>query len=119
MVTPQLQQAAAMVPSTDVNDDILTIGVDGSPTRMRASKCEVISLGSSGNTCAHLQTTVFAGTCPMMRLVGWEGTSAALLGLDVLRLGARGGQPLPAASGGPKVGRLILDFERSELLLGE
>ena len=68
---------------------------------------------------AHLDTLVYAGTCPMMAMVGWQGTEAALLGLDLLRGGVRGGQPPAAAAGGPKTGKLVLDFAGGELLIVE
>eukprot|EP00966_Prymnesium_polylepis_P218011 5045614-Prymnesium_polylepis.1 len=120
MVTPELAEQGRMVGSPNADDDILTTGVDGQPTRMRASSCDVIALGpSSGRRVAHLETTVYAGTCPMMAAVGWQGTPAALLGLDVLRGGVRRGQPKAAASGGPATGRLVLDFERGELIVSE
>ena len=38
MVTPELAEKSRMVPSSDPNDDIMTSGVDGLPTRMRASR---------------------------------------------------------------------------------
>ena len=51
------------------------------------------------------------------RAVGWEGTAAALLGLDVLRSGVQAGKPAAAAAGGPRVGRMVLDFARGRLLI--
>ena len=122
MVTPELAEIAKMVGTRDANDDIMTTGVDGLPTRMRASKCDVIALGTSSGAArrvAHLDTVVFAGTCPMMAAVGWQGTPAALLGLDVLRGGVQNGQPKAAASGGVPVGRVILDFAGAELVICE
>ena len=102
------------------NDDVMTTGVDGQPTRMRASRCEVIALGApSSQRVAHMDTTVYTGLCPMMQMVGWQGTPAALLGLDVLRGGVQGGMPKAAAAGGPAKGRLVLDISRSELVVME
>lgn len=125
MVTPELAQAAAVVPRADRGDDIITTGVDGQPTRMRASTCGTLALGGDegGDDVGtrgvlHTDAIVYAGTCPMMAMVGWEGTQAALLGLDVLRVGVRGGQPPTAAAGGPASGRLVLDFARRVMLVG-
>ena len=55
----------------------------------------------------------------MMTMVGWAGTPAALLGLDVLRGGVRAGQPPAAAAGGPRQGRLVFDFNRQQVLVCE
>ena len=120
MVTPELCDLAKMVESSIRDDDVLTTGVDGQPTRMRASRCDVIALGDpQGQRVAHVATTVYSGVCPMMSMVGWEGTPAALLGLDVLRGGVQGGMPKAAAAGGPKAGRLVLDVSGSRLLVYE
>ena len=102
------------------NDDVMTTGVDGQPTRMQASRCEVIALGApTGTRIAHVDTVVYTGVCPMMSMVDWQGTPAALLGLDVLRGGVQGGMPKAAAAGGPATGRLVLDLKQSELLVIE
>jgi predicted aspartyl protease len=120
MVTPELAAAAGMAGSSGASDDVLTTGVDGRPTRMRASRCDVVALGAPGERrVAHLDATVFAGVCPMMQAVGWQGTPAALLGLDVLRGGVRGGAPKHPAAGGPAAGRLVLDMERGEMIVCE
>ena len=121
MVTPELAKAASMLIGTgNANDDVMTTGVDGQPTRMQASRCEVIELGApTGQRVAHVDATVYTGTCPMMQMVGWQGTAAALLGLDVLRGGVQGGKPKAAAAGGPAKGRLVLDISRSELVVME
>lgn len=117
MVTPELANACQMTGTPSTGDDIITTGVDGQPTRMRASICGVIKLGESGERITHLDSVVYAGTCPMMTMAGWKGTEAALLGLDLLRSGVRSGQPKAAASGGPKVGRLLLDFTGQSLVV--
>ena len=87
--------------------DIISTGVDGQPTRMRATRCEraVLASASSGGEAAEGVETlerggvrVFTGTCPMMAAVGWAGTPAALIGLDLLKP-QRGG------------GSLVLDFD--------
>jgi hypothetical protein len=120
MVTPELAERAQMVGTPNPSDDIISTGVDGTLTRLRASACEVIALGAASSTrIAHAETVVYAGTCPMMVAVGWQGTPAALLGLDVLRGGVRAGTPKATPAGGPPVGRLVLDFERSELVVWE
>lgn len=120
MVTPELAVLARMVESAVRDDDVLTTGVDGQPTRMRASRCEVVALGDpNGQRVAHLDARVYAGTCPMMAAVGWEGTPAALLGLDVLRGGVQAGMPKAAPAGGPAAGRLVLDVSRGRLLIYE
>ena len=120
MVTPELADAASMLGSQKPNDDIMTTGVDGQPTRMRASRCDVIAMGApSGIRVAHVDATVFVGVCPMMGAVGWQGTPAALLGLDVLRGGVQGGSPKCAAAGGPRKGRLVLDLKRGEMVVCE
>ena len=96
-----------MVYSANPSDDILTTGVDGQPTRMRATRCASAVLGDSGAdglTGAPLVldgVRVYTGTCPMMAAVGWAGTPAALVGLDLLRPGA--------------ARYLVLDFVRSQL----
>lgn len=118
MCTPELAAQSGMAGSSDPNDDIMTTGVDGQPTRMRASRCEVLALGSSSATrVAHFDAICYAGSCPMMVAVGWTGMPAALLGLDVLRGGVKAGQPPAAAAGGPKMGALTLDFERRWLVV--
>jgi hypothetical protein len=120
MVTPELAELARMVESSVRDDDVLTTGVDGQPTRMRASRCDVIALGDpQGQRVAHVATRVYAGVCPMMAAVGWEGTPAALLGLDVLRGGVQAGEPKAAAAGGPAAGRLVLDVSGSRLWVYE
>ena len=110
-----------MAGSQSGDDDIMTTGVDGLPTRMRASTCDILAMGSPSGArrVAHVDTTVFAGVCPMMAAVGWQGTPAALLGLDVLRGGVQGGNPKCAAAGGPATGRLVLDMKRQEMVVFE
>ena len=90
------------------------------PTRLRASRCDVIALGDPADSrVAHIDTTVYAGVCPMMAAVGWDGTPAALLGLDVLRSGVNAGMPKATAAGGPAVGRLVIDVRSGRLLIYE
>ena len=107
MITPELASEAALDLGALAEDaDIITTGVDGQPTRMRATLCRAIALGdpmADEPTINHAGATVYTGKCPMMAKVGWEGSPAALLGLDVLRMNA-------ATSG-----RLVLDFGRGRL----
>jgi len=121
MVTPELADRCQMTETQNRNDDIISTGVDGQPTRMVASKCAMITLGnegqSKGDRVVHLDGIVYAGTCPMMTMVGWQGKEAALLGLDLLRSGVQAGEPSPTASGGPRAGRLVLDFVGQRLLV--
>ena len=114
MVTPELAEQARVRWDTDPKEDIITTGVDGQPMRMRAATCDAVQLGVG---VTHGRTVVYVGVCPMMRAVGWEGTAAALLGLDVLRSGVQAGKPAAAAAGGPRVGRMVLDFARGRLLV--
>ena len=105
----------------DPSADVISTGVDGAPTRMRATRCARAVLGDSAAP-APLElddARVYTGTCPMMAAVGWEGTPAALLGLDVLRGGVQAGLPKAAAAGGPKAGRLVLDVSGGRLLVYE
>ena len=65
MVTPELAALAAMAPALGV-DDVLTTGVDGQPTRMKASRCSTLTLGgaaASGGGAA-------SGGCPRRRAAG-------------------------------------------------
>ena len=50
MVTPELAAAAGNVDTTslDASKDVITTGVDGQPTRMRASVCAKLDLGGGG-----------------------------------------------------------------------
>lgn len=114
MATPEVAAAAQLdLSSLPADADVLTTGVDGQPTRMRATLCRAVALGCAAEGgLSHVDATVYSGTCPMMAKVGWEGQPAALLGLDVLRSSVRAGQPPAAAAGGPRTGRLVLDFER-------
>jgi len=87
----------------DPSADVISTGVDGAPTRMRATRCARAVLGDSAAP-APLElddVRVYTGTCPMMAAVGWAGTPAALVGLDLLR------------PGGAR--QLTLDFARSQL----
>ena len=120
IVTPELAANARMQGTANPNDDVISTGIDGQPTRMRAMLCERLELGDARrgeNGVSHDAATVFSGNCSMMAKVGWTGTPAALLGLDVLRNGVRGGQPFAPAAGGPKRGRLVVDFDNSRLLI--
>jgi len=131
MVTAELAALGSMVGSSDHDDDILASGVDGQPTRMRAMRCKRVVLGEGtlregtlgegtlGAAVTHADAVCYAGTCSMMAKVGWEGTPAALLGLDVLRSGVRAGQPPPAAAGGPRSGRLLVDFANGQLRIAQ
>ena len=116
MITPELRDAVAMVPCK-ITEPIVTTGVDGQPTRMAPCVCASVSLGTA---LEHTNAVGFAGLCPMMRMVGWEGTPAALIGLDWLQ------QPKASrsANGGggarhslPADGRLVLDFASMSLLV--
>ena len=99
MVTPELAEAARMMPD-DPDADIITTGVDGQPTRMAATRCARAALGA----VVVDDVRVFAGVPPMMTRVGWGGERAALLGLDLL-LGGGAGRTV------------VLDFVREELRL--
>lgn len=125
MVTPELCTAAAMAPSAST-DDIMTTGVDGSPARMVASSCATVLLGGGADGAAglaHRDAVCFAGMCPMMAMVGWQGTAAGLIGLDLLRRTDGEGGTWAAGAGPtstpglPCAGRLILDFERGRLIV--
>jgi predicted aspartyl protease len=122
MVTPELAANARMQGTADPNDDVISTGIDGQPTRMRAMLCERLELGDAlraDSGVSHDAATVYSGNCSMMAKVGWTGTPAALLGLDVLRSGVRGGQqPFAPATVGPnKRGRLVVDFDNTRLLI--
>lgn len=123
MVNPPLGEAAKAQPSADPNDDIITTGVDGQPTRMRASRVASVQLGSKSTQdgppasaiCG--AATVYVGLCPMMALVGWQGTPAALLGLDFLR---HPSTVFPSSMGNARpAGRLLLDFQSSLLRIDD
>ena len=115
MVTPELGMAAQMQPSADASADIITTGVDGQPTRMRASRVDSIGLGDVA--AWHGPSVVYVGLCPMMAMVGWQNSRAALLGLDVLRLPPATATPEndQGVAGPIPSGRLILEFERGLL----
>ena len=125
-VTPALSKMARMVPSDDPDAGVVVAGVLGKPTRLSASTCASITLGSNegkGEPCGveHLDQTVYVGTTAMMQAVDWRGKPAAILGLDVLRSssdeGALGDADAasPATPGAPRKGRLVFDFERNLL----
>ena len=114
MATPELVDLAGLTPSADRSLDIVTTGVDGAPTRMAATETERVRVGAAagggeaaggGGALERERMLVFAGTCPMMSLVGWAGRPACLLGLDVL------------AGGGAAPARLLLDFGRGRLVV--
>ena len=111
MITPELCDLAGVSMLVEPPDaDIISTGVDGQPTRMRATLCERALLGSEaalGGQVERARVRVFTGTCSMMQQVGWAGTPAALIGLDLLA--CRG------ASDGSPSGRLVLDNERKLL----
>ena len=70
MATPELASAGKMVPRPDESADIITTGVDGMPTRMRASTCSRVALLGDGQCVSHEAMTCYAGTCPMMVMSG-------------------------------------------------
>ncbi|KAJ1445956.1 hypothetical protein M885DRAFT_578380 [Pelagophyceae sp. CCMP2097] len=128
IVTPELcTQAGLARNETDAARDVVAVGVDGEPTKLEATRCASVRIGAapkapSEAAAAILEAApeaaappvpaaqqrvvdsaplVFSGTVPMMAAIGWAGTAAVLVGLDLL---ASDGE-------GSLAGRLVLDFE--------
>jgi|TARA_B100000524_G_scaffold73297_1_gene33672 hypothetical protein len=136
VITPQLAKRAGLEPSVMGADKTLMMGWRAVKTKVLAYRCPVVVLGASSGAqdnamvqkkdyssvdaarcfLKHTDLDVYVGLTPAMKALGFEGRSAMVLGLDLLRpIGTV--NTMPPAAGGPKTGKLVLDYYHNRLVL--
>jgi predicted aspartyl protease len=100
IVTPEASVAAEMTRIGEGNDDIISTGIEGTRTTLKAMRCGKLQSGSLKVYGA----TLYSGTVPLAAAAGLTGRPFALLGLDVLA-----GDPSQA---------FTIDFVNQRLFIG-